>query len=281
MSRKENHRYLRSIWLRAFRPRWTFNRWSLALVVVLVVINALFSKFRVFERPNASLLLVVGFPLLVVGALYVMVIFVRARSAHAYVAALQSETPDALIALLEKTLARATQLPDFDAFRAQSLAIGYALYGRAAAAREMLAAVRWSERSPLIQAAGLSAECLIALVCDQDVERGLELTRRATALSDMARAVPGSAATRRAHACHRALAEVLAGSEAEEHVRALRDAIAAKHLPALRIQGYAGLITWAQRQGDAAAIARYRGELHALAPRFDAMLFDPPKAGSG
>jgi hypothetical protein len=133
--------------------------------------------------------------------------------------------------------------------------------------------VRWSERAPVIQAVGLSAESLVALFCDEDVERGLELARRATSLSALARVVPGSAATRRYLACNVALAEVLAGNGAEQHVQALRTASQAKHLPTLQAVAYAGLVTWAQRQGDRAAIDRYRGELRALAPHFDARLF--------
>jgi hypothetical protein len=263
MSRKANHRYLRELWLRAFRPRLQFNSVSAPVFVVVLVIVALLSTFGL-RTPTGLLAVQLGIPLVTVIGLVACFAILRSRAARAYISALQSPTPDALIALLEKLMARAAAIPDADAFRAQSIAIGYTLYARAGMARAALSGVRWSERAPLIQAVGLGAESLIALFCDEDVERGLELTRRARSLSELGRTVPGSTATRRYHECNAALAEVLAGNDAEEHVQALLTASAAKHLPSLQVIAYAGLVTWAQRQGDRVAIETYRSELRAL-----------------
>ena len=243
-------------------------------MLILAIFGVLYS-LGISDYSRRFIALQISCPLLVLSGLAFTLHVMFTRFARAYVKALQSPTPDDLVSLHEASMARAQgKIPDADAILAQCVGLAYVFYGREQQARAALARVRWSERAPLIRAAGVSVQGLIALVCCEDVPRALELMRQVQALSAPGRRVMVSGNSRRYYACNQALADVLSGEASEASLKILRGGSRMQTLPGVQLIAYAGLIVAAQRAGDQAETAELRRELRALAPHFDALLFE-------
>jgi len=265
MSRNENHRYLLGLMTRFSR---TTKAWPYAFAFFLVA----FSMWQAFEperAPNIDPLV----PFVVVVCLFGYLWFKRRAANAQYLRLLQEPTSEPRVRHVREQLAKQS-FPDGDAFPAQSTALAHMLYGEGKEAMAALAPIDWSRRAPYLQAVGLMAESLVVLICFEDVERGLHLTRRAQALGDISNLAPGSSAARAAFATNVALAEVLANEDTVRTHEVLRAGLGAKVSPMPRMFAHVGLVVIAQRNSDARLVTEHRQALAALAPHFDAMLFN-------
>jgi hypothetical protein len=197
------------------------------------------------------------------------------RKANAMVVALRSPTPEPLLTLIDVAFESA-QIADKDAFHAQSRAVALALYGDGSRAREALRPVDWRRRAPIIQAAGVASEGLIAMLCDGEFERGLRDAKRARSLAELAPGTFGSKASNRFYASLVAFGQVLVGEHDASAVPTLQEAAKTKAFPTLKAIALAGLVADAQRSGTAAHAEALRNELTAFAPALDTILFAEP-----
>jgi hypothetical protein len=263
VSKQENQRYLRRLW---------------AGVLLLVLIGLglmVWSTWRSW-RPDAltdpSQLIVHAIPLAFVACALIVAWWSAQRLAKAMASALRAPTPEPFLALLDKSL-KSARIADMDAFAAQSRAVVLALYGEGPRALALLEPIDWQRRAPLVQAAGVVSESLVALLCDGDFERGLRDARRARSLAQIARSMPGSRTSDRFYSTVVALAQVLAGEEDASTVPTLEDAAKAKTLPTLKAIALAGLTAEALRSGPDDRAKALRSELASFAPALDKRLF--------
>src|SRR5262245_52162447 len=187
MSKRENHWYLVGATLQTmaaarrgmFRPRLLLL-WVL-IVFVFIVAWQLLSESSVdptaISTANSFLMAA-----LLIGVV-VRVVWIRVKYRADLRAALQQPTPDRLMGVIDHSMKRARAHPDVDALTAHTKAVGLALYGQTDEAFRVLAAVPWQAKAPMVQAAGLSAESIVELLCRRAPGRALELARRAQALS--------------------------------------------------------------------------------------------------
>jgi hypothetical protein len=193
------------------------------------------------------------------------------RLSKAMARALQSPSPEALLAEIGKSRKPAL-VADADAFIAQSRAFALALYGEGDRARAVLESIDWRKRSPLVQAAGVASESLIALLCDVDLARGLTLARRARDLADIPALTPGAGASARVYSALVAFAQVLAEDEDISTLPALQRAARAKRYPTLHAIALAGLAVHAERAATPDR-EQLREQLASFAPHLNELVF--------
>jgi hypothetical protein len=259
VSRKANRRYLMKLWI------WPFISAAIAIALLGGPTRGGFEQFS----PRAWLL-IVSFPLALLG----FALLQAKKSTNNMRRALRTPTAEALLNEVERGLKWA-RMPDLDAFRAQARAFAYALYGDGEGAREALRPVDWAARAPLIQAAGVVSNSLIALLCDGDSEHALAEAKRAQALAALPKRAPGASASNRAYATVLALAQALADKMDDSTLPALEDAAAAQRYPTVQAMGLAGLAARAGHEGTPEQAAASRRALAAFAPKLDELIFGP------
>jgi hypothetical protein len=191
----------------------------------------------------------------------------RANRARAAVAsALHSPTPGPLVEFLRHAMADASEMPDCDAFAAQSIGLAYALYGHGDDAARALSTIDWSRRAPLIQAAGLSIEGIVELLCRRDATHALELFGRARQLAAVGRFVPGANQTNNYYATCAAVAETLAGATSAPARKLLEAGAVDAQFPQLQLLATFALAIDAERAGDVEGAARWRATIHEVGP---------------
>ncbi len=276
MSRGANHRYLLGYWLHASvhpftRPRafsWKLLAIWLALIVVFTLTyDVMTGDYAWAPDPRVTLFVVV------VGLLSSCVLYYRwaradsvADSVSDYWTDLQHPGPDRLVERVTQQLKSAQELPDFDAFMAQALALSHALYGRGDDANRALAAIEWSGRAPLIQGVGLVGEGLVELLCRRDAERARLLFCQAGALTSMSLSVPGAADGERHIGALVAVSDVALGRESPTSATRLADCAEDDRFPPMKLIATFGLAVVATRSGDRARAAELRGFLTRVAP---------------
>jgi hypothetical protein len=154
---------------------------------------------------------------------------------------------------------------------AHSRVIGLALYGREHEAMDALAAVRWTDRAPLVQAMGVCAEGIVELLCRRAPARALELTRKARALASVAGGVPGAAQSARFYGSCVAAAAAVAGEASASDLALLGESRALAQLPILQLLATFGLAVAAERVGDLGRSAELRRFLERMAPHCRAL----------
>lgn len=261
MSREKNQKYLRGLWVRSL---W---------LVPLVIVSVGWSFWG--ERSRAAAL--TGLPWLAgLATVAIMGAFMwwwSRRLINGMTNALRSATPEPLLALVEASTKRATLVADMDAFGAQSCAVALALYGEGQRARERLKPIDWHRRAPLVRAAGVVSESLIALLCDGDFEVGLREAKRAKSLAELAPGTVGAKASDRFYASVLALAQILAGEEDASAVPTLQSAAQVSMYPTLKAIALAGLAADALQSGPPENADARRKELASFAPTLDKLLF--------
>jgi hypothetical protein len=282
MSKGENHWYLLGnvvdAFSRSLRPRaWQIGLWLALAVACLIAIQTgvLEAVFRHADSPAFVPLLTVLVTGLAVGAGLVWARWRLSRARSDYLKALQQPSPEALVAVVTRSMQRARTLPDADAFGAQSRAIAYTLYGDEQSAARALAEVDWDSRAPLIQAVGLSAEGIIELLCRRDAGRALELNRRASALSAVSGLVPGAQQSRRYHGTCVAVGEVLSSNESSAGLAWLEQSAADARYPPLQLLASFGLAVAMTRAGDLERAARLRRFIENVAPHCEPLQLLP------
>ncbi len=273
MNKKENHWYILDITAqalkRSFRPRvWQIVVW-LALITLLLMAVETGALDQVFKRADSPAFVSVSTLLIAGLALGIGLAFRQwrlSRTRASYWKALQYPHPDALLEVVAQAVGRARALPDADAFHAQSKAIAYALYGRGDNAMQTLAEINWGTRAPLIQAAGLSAEGIVQLICFGDVSSALALTTKAQNLASLSSALPGAAQSSRYHGTCVAVSEALLGRESSESVRTLEAAAADPRFPPLQLLASFGLAAALDHSGSVERARQVRAFVHGTAP---------------
>jgi hypothetical protein len=258
VNEQKNHKYLGGLWLRALLP----------LVLLLIVLVAVGGSGRVpgyWSVLGAGLLGLIGF---IAGGVWWKV----RSTAGAMARALRSPTPDAALELVDQSFQKAT-IADSDAFRAQSRATLLALYGEGERARDALRPIDWERRAPLIRAAGIVSESLIALICDGDFEGGLREATRARSLAGVKAGTPGGKTSNRLYASVVAFAQVLADKEDASTLPTLEASAKAKLFPKLQAIAVAGLAAHAHRTGTTDRFNELRSQLVAIAPKLDEVFF--------
>ncbi len=139
-------------------------------------------------------------------------------------------------------------IPDADAIAAYQVAFAYALYGQGEAARRNLAQIDWETRAPVIQAIGLNAEGLAALLGRRDVPQAQALFQKAQGLAAVSPLVPGAATTKRGHGVCVAVAEALLGLESADE-QTLAEAAADPRTP-MQLLAALGLANLREQRGD-------------------------------
>ncbi len=273
MSKPENHWYLLRTVLqslgKAMRPRvWGVGLWLVLVAAFVAAFQA--GGLQALLRHADSPAFVPVFTVLIVGVSVTAGILLarwRQESVRSgYVKALQQPTPDALLQVVERSMSMSRALPDIDALSAQSKALAYALYGMEREAARALEGVQWSAKAPLIQAIGLSAEGIIALLCHRDIPQALELTRKARARASIHEALPGAAQTERYHNTCVAVAEVLQNVESPRSVKWLEESAADARFPPLQLLASFGLRVALERAGNLERAAQLRAFLQQTAP---------------
>jgi hypothetical protein len=259
VSKQENQKYLASQWARAL---WVVAP-ALLLIGALTVLNRNAGIVRLAPALGALAVLV-----LALGYAWWTVQRVSSERARA----LRSPSPDALLALTEKSFGQ-SRIPDGDAFLAQSRAVALALYGEGQRARDALASIDWQRRAPLIQAAGAASDSLIASICERDFAQALRAARRAKSLAELAPGTTGAAASNRFYATVLAFAQVLANEEDAATLATLEAAAKVKRLATLQAIALGGLVAHAQRAGTPERLEALRSELLSVAPALHALLF--------
>lgn len=273
MSKSENHWYLLGSAVgvkRAPRRPW------LRVLVVWLVLMALFAGFyRFFSQPSeatAQALSGVSFWPVFLGLLSITVggtlayAFWRMRQSRAaYLRALQAPTAEPLLESIDG-MTRAVRLPDADAYRAQARAFALALYGRGADALQALSEVEWASRAPLVQAAGLSAEYAVALLCERDAGSARDLAYQALELSAVSATLPGAGHARRSYERMVAAAEAVLGVDSAQGRSLLEQGAVDSRFPSLQVLAAYGLTHVCERSGEATRAAQLRAFLRELAP---------------
>jgi hypothetical protein len=264
VSKQENRKYLGGLWARALLP--------VALIAIVLVTLGRSNRLSIYWT-------VMGFMFLgVFGFIAALVWWKLRATSKAMANALRLPTPEPLLELLDRSFRTAT-VADADAFQAQSRSTVLAMYGEGERARAVLRAIDWERRAPLVRAAGVVSESLIALVCDGDFARGLSEALRARSLAEVTRGTPGAKTSDRVYATVVALAQVLANKEEASTLPTLEDSAKAKLFPKLQAIAVAGLAAHAHRAGTAESFEARRSELVAIAPKLDEVFFGAQTAG--
>jgi len=269
MSKKENHRYLISSTARLMANVSPVSLRQVGLWLGLIILFWVIFVSVVPQggarptRTSGSLLPIFLF----VGLMGVFFWIQRQRLNRwlsNYRKALQQPEPQALIAVVSDLGQKTTMIPDADAIAAHQVAFAYALYGHGEAARRNLAQINWETRAPVIQAIGLNAEGLAALLGRRDVPQALALFQKAQGLTAVSPLVPGAATTKRGHAVCVAVAEALLGLESADE-QTLAKAAADPRTP-MQLLASLGLANLRERRGDPTGAEVLRRFLAETAP---------------
>jgi hypothetical protein len=272
MSKSENHWYLLGNAVGAKRaPR---RSWLRVFVVWLGLLVLFFGFYAFFSQPGgaaAQLLSGVSFWGMFLALLSITLggtlayAFWRLRQLRAaYLRALQAPTAEPLLESIDGSMP--ARLPDADAFRAQARAFALALYGRGADALQALGEVEWASRAPLVQAAGLSAEYAVALLCERDATRSRELAHQALTLSAVSASLPGAGHARRSYEMMLAAAEAVLGVDSAQGRSCLEQGAADPRYPSLQVLAAYGLTRACERSGEATRAEQLRAFLREVAP---------------
>lgn len=280
-NRRENHSYLSRRVLEAL-GRSASRRKIFAVWLVLIaafIAGAWAGLFEPLTRsppsPTALPVAAAGLVVVVVAGILVAARLRLAGIRAGHLRALQAPGPGPLVEQIERTLKSSAAIPDADAFTAQSKALAFALYGDGAGAARALETVRWGEKAPLVQAVGLSAEGLVALLCHRDAARSLELTRKARALASIDERLPGAAQSARYHGTCVAVGEAVRGDVSAAGLQHLEASAADPRFPLLQVLAAFGLAATLERSGEVARAAGVRAFLERTAPHC-APLREPP-----
>jgi len=263
VSKQENQKYLRRLWAGVS---------FLGLMGLGSIVWSTWRSWREGALADPSQLIMLSVPLAAGGGVLVITWWRTKGLAKAMASALRAPTPEPFLVLLDKSL-KPARIADMDALAAQSRAMVLALYGEGPRALAVLEPIDWQRRVPLVQAAGVVSESLVALLCDGDFERGLRDARRARSLAQIAPSMPGSKASDRFYSTVLALAQVLAGKEDASTVPTLQSAAKVKALPTLKAIALAGMTAEALRSGPDERAKALRSELASFAPTLDKRLF--------
>ncbi|XXF81099.1 hypothetical protein P2318_15450 [Myxococcaceae bacterium GXIMD 01537] len=261
MSKQENHRYLAGSVLEAIganRQRHS-KAFALGLWVGVIAFFVLVYRTGVYQSP---LFVPVASGALVLIALSGGLLLGRARrtrSRSAYLQSLGSPEPASLIQVIEDSASLTRGQPGMDALLAHSKAIAYALYGREQEATQALGTIPWASRAPMIQAVGLSAEGIVALLCRRDASHARELFQKARERSSVSAAIPGAAQTLRFHNTLVALSEVFLDLQPTAGMEVLEKSARNDQFPALQLLASFGLAAALERAGDPQRAAHLRG----------------------
>jgi len=258
VSKQQNRKYLLGLWARSLVP----------VVLCVMVVSTLASSSRSHVYSSALLFGMLGFFGFIAGLVWWKV---RGTSA-AMARALRSPTPELALDLVDRSF-RTTTVADADAFLAQTRSGVLALYGEGERAREALRPVDWERRAPLVQAAGVVSESLIALICDGDFARGLSDAYRARALAEVTPGTLGRKTSNRLYDTVVAFAQVLVNEEQASTLPTLEASAKAKLFPKLQAIAVAGLAAHAHRADTAEHFEARRRELASLAPKLDEVFF--------
>jgi hypothetical protein len=185
--------------------------------------------------------------------------------AIAYCRALQNERPEQLVSVLEAGRRRSPTDAETAAVFAKGLAYAYAVYGDEDKAREALRKVDWAKKPPLVQALGVQAEALVALLCNADAQGALRLSERARALSAVSVLIPGAAQNRKFLGIFVAVCEAHLGKISDQRKRWMQEALVDQRDPILQALSAWGLAIEAESEGDSRA-KDYRVFISKLAP---------------
>jgi hypothetical protein len=201
---------------------------------------------------------------------YVLLIYGRSYLAHRYartlyLAALEEPEPIAAVEVVDE-LRRTWSFGMTGAanlYTAEGRALVHALYGRGAAATSELATVHWPAQPIGARAQGLWVEAVIALLCESDGPRGLELARSAT---ELATRFPLTNVARDNYAALVALGETCTGNDlSTAHVESTRRATRQNLSIPSRLVAHLALALDAERRGGDDA-ASHRDVLRRVAP---------------
>jgi len=243
----------------------SFGIWLVLVLLFLFAFNA--GWLDLAARSPAAFAFPLGILLLWVLVIAGSYLFARSKvskTRDAYWRALREADPGALIAVADRAL-KGDVMPDVDAFRAQSRALAYALYGRGELAFEAMGSVDWSAKAPMIQALGLSAEAVTELLCRRAAPRAHDLARRARELASISGSFPGAAESNRYYETCLAAAAVLANEPAPK-LSVLEASAADSRFPQRRLIASFALAIAAERAVDGERAARLRAFVREAAP---------------
>ncbi len=205
-----------------------------------------------------------------VGAALVFVVVVlgvrfawRRRMKSAFAEASQHPGPEKWIGLLTKSTRRAQLVPDMDAFGASAQAGAYAFYDNADGARRVLSQIDWGSRSPLVQASGLTAEAMVALLCAKNPARASDLHKRAQALSALG-AKAGAPAAR--DAMFETVTHAFLSGETTLNSNYLEERVADSRQLSPQLFAAFGLAAWMERSGKLERTRELRAWISRRAP---------------
>ena len=199
--------------------------------------------------------------ILLVPVLFIGLVIWRTRSDIARL--IRKETPDEWVAYIRENLQR---MPDADAWIAHGTGIAYAYHGQFDKAYAQLSSVRWSDKVPLVSAAGLSLESILEHLKNGNYYRGSGLARQAyTMVADMPMNVPGVKKALMAYDTWAAAGEVLCGRAKPNMVLTLE-----KNLPRMELlmRPFVAwtLAIWYHRAGDRSTSERWLAFARSIVP---------------
>jgi hypothetical protein len=251
------------------------------LLGLFAVIAAWVSTISIRDtNPLALVASVLSVALAFAALVYVRAYAARVYARKLYLAALQEPEPIATVEVVEE-LRRTwgfgmAAMVTLQVVEGQALA--HALYGRGAAAMSVLSTLHWPAQTMPARAQGLWVEGVIALLCDRDAARGLELARSAL---ELAQKWPLTRAVRDNYTALVALGETCAGHDLSIAARQSAERAARKNssVPSQLI-AHLTLALDAERRGDPNA-ASHRDFLRRTAPLCAGLALTRADLGTG